>query len=283
MSKAVKFLRGITVFFSGATVVTLAGDLFFRKQVKKEVESLFDGIEDKHARISSEELEGLPPCVQKWLTYSEIIGKEKITSVRSKQKAEMRLSNDKPWLPLEAEQYFTTEEPGYIWRAKVKAGPFIHIAGKDRYVNGKGSMLIQVQSAFPVADSEGKEIDQGSLVRYLAETVWFPSAVLNEYVVWKEIGDNTAQATMTYGGVEATGTFTFNEKGEVIQFEAERYGEFEGKYSMETWSISMGNYQFFEGIKVPTEGQIAWKLKEGDYLWYKFVVDDIQFNRPKVY
>lgn len=283
MSKALKIIKGVSVFISGAVVSSYLMEFLFNKNVEKEVKNLFDSIGDRRETLSNEDIEGLPLCVQKWLIYSEIIGKETITSLRSKQKAEMRLAKDKPWLPLEAEQYFTTREPGFIWRAKVKAAPFIHIAGKDRYVDGEGSMTIQLQSLIPLADSKGKEIDQGSLLRYLAETVWFPSAVLNDYMTWKEIDDVTAQATMTYGGVEATGTFTFNEKGEVIRFEAERYGEFDGEHRLETWSITMGNYQFFEGIRVPTDGQITWKLKDGDYLWYKFVVDDLQFNRPVLY
>ena len=46
--------------------------------------------------------------------------------------------------------------------------------------------------------------------------------------------ENTATATMSYKGMTASGVFTFNEKGEVVHFEAERYGEFDGEYSLET-------------------------------------------------
>lgn len=283
MSNRKKLLKGVIVFFSGAVISSRLMERLFKKNVEKEVKQLFESVDAKPAIVSSEDLKGLPTCVQKWQTYSEIIGKEKIISVRSRQTAKMRLTKNKAWLPLEAEQYFTTEDPGFIWKAKVKAAPCIHISGDDKYVDGKGSMSIKLQSFLPIAESTGIEIDQGSLLRYLAEMVWFPSAVLNDYVKWKEVDDYSAEATMTYGGVEAAGTFTFNNKGEVIQFEAERYGEFNGAYSLETWSITMGNYQFVEGIKVPTEGQITWKLKDGDFLWYTFTVEDIQYNFPQVY
>ncbi len=32
-----------------------------------------------------------------------------------------------------------------------------------------------------------KEIHQGTLLRYLAETMWFPTAALNDYLTWEEM------------------------------------------------------------------------------------------------
>ncbi|MFP3361349.1 DUF6544 family protein, partial [Planococcus sp. SIMBA_143] len=75
---------------------------------------------------------------------------------------------------------------------------------------------------FTVADSSGPEIDQGTMLRYLAETIWFPSAALNDYIIWKHIDENNAEATMTYGDISATGVFTFNSEGDPTHFEAER-------------------------------------------------------------
>ncbi|MGO1652668.1 DUF6544 family protein, partial [Senegalia sp. (in: firmicutes)] len=48
--------------------------------------------------VSQKDLENLPKNVQEWLKYSGVIGKEKIISVRLKQKAEMRLEKDKSWM-----------------------------------------------------------------------------------------------------------------------------------------------------------------------------------------
>jgi hypothetical protein len=33
----------------------------------------------------------------------------------------MRLAKDKSWMPVQAEQYFTSEEPGFIWKANINA------------------------------------------------------------------------------------------------------------------------------------------------------------------
>lgn len=195
----------------------------------------------------------------------------------------MRLERDKSWMPVQAEQYFTLEEPGFIWKANIKAAPLFHIAGRDKYEAGKGNMLIKVLSLFTVADSKGKEVDQGTLLRYLAETIWFPGAAINEYLAWEEIDADNAKATMTYGEITASGVFTFNDKGEVINFEAERYGEFDGGTRLETWSIPVRDYKEFEGIRVPTKGDVTWKLDDGDFNWYNFEVIEIEYNKPAPY
>ncbi|SNS68969.1 hypothetical protein SAMN05446037_101732 [Anaerovirgula multivorans] len=283
MSKKTLMLTSIVVLVVAFTVTSSIASFLFKRNVEQEVKMLFSKVEDKEKIVTAEDIEGLPQNVQRWLEYTGVIGREKIVAVRLKQKADMRLGEGKPWMPVEAEQYFTSEEPGFIWRANIKVAPLIHIAGRDKYQDGKGNMLIKALSLFSVADSEGKEIDQGTLLRYLAETMWFPSAVLKEYITWEEIDEDNAKATMTYGGITASGIFTFNDKGEAIKFEAERYGEFNGKFSLETWSVPVRDYKEFEGIRVPTKGDITWKLDDGDFNWFNFEITEIEYNKPISY
>lgn len=187
------------------------------------------------------------------------------------------------WMPVEAEQYFTIDEPGFIWKAKIKAAPLFHIVGRDKYYEGKGNMLIKILSLITVADARGKEMDQGTLLRYLVETVWFPTAALSSYIKWEEIDSNSAKAAMSYRGVTASGVFMFNENGEVINFVAERYMALNGRYVMETWSTPMKDYKEFDGIRIPTKGEIIWKLKTGDFNWFQFEITEIEYNKPVVY
>ncbi|SCZ10259.1 DUF6544 family protein [Alkaliphilus peptidifermentans] len=281
MSKLILMLISIVTLLLIFIAGSFLANFLFNQGVVKEVEALFSKVDMKNEIVTIEDIEGLPQNVQKWLEYSGIIGKEKITAVRLKQIAEMRLGKDKSWMPVQSEQYFITEEPGFIWKANIKAFPLIHIVGRDKYQDGQGNMLIKLLSLFTVADSKGKEIDQGTLLRYLAETVWMPTAALNEYITWEEIDEDNAIATMTYGDITASGVFTFNDKGEVIKFEAERYGEFNGEFRIETWSIPIGDYKEFEGIRVPTKGNITWKLDAGDFNWFNFEVIDIEYNIPE--
>jgi hypothetical protein len=58
-------------------------------------------------------------------------------------------------------------------------------------------MLISVMSTVPIANSSGEEIDQGAMMRFLAEIIWLPSGALNNYIQWEYVNDTTAHATMT--------------------------------------------------------------------------------------
>lgn len=272
----------IILFFTASFIANLQ---FVHKANKEVVEFFNTNVKpkDEVKIINQTDLEALPASVQKWLEYSQVIGKEEIISARSKQTVVMKLSQKQHWMPVEAEQYFTIDEPGFIWRAKVKAAPAIHIAARDKYHRGEGNMLIKINSLITIADSHGKEMDQGTLLRYLAEIVWVPTAALRDYIQWEEIDANSALATMSYQGVTASGVFTFNDQGEVLNFTAERYGEFNGEFRLETWLVLMEDYREFEGIRVPTKGEVVWKLKDGDFSWYHFQVKDLEYNNPLAY
>jgi len=260
-------------------VISFVANYSFNRSANKEVENLLAKNEGASKEIVKKtDIDKLPISVQKWMVYSQVLGKDRIVTAKVEQEAQMRLKKEQSWMPLKAEQYFTFEEPGFIWNAKIKMAPLIHIAGKDKYIDGKGNMLIKIMSLITVADGKGQKVDQGTLLRFLAETVWSPTAALEDYINWEEIDDHSAKATMSYKGVVASGIFTFGKSGEVKNFTAQRYGDFNGEYSLETWSIDVSEYKEFSGIKVPTKGEITWKLNDGDFNWYNFKVINVEYN-----
>lgn len=282
-----KILLIILVSILGILVLVIAvsflANLQFNTNIDKEVSEFFSDVENKGDIIQRADLEGLPPVVQKWMEQSQVVGKERITAVRLKQNVSMRIKEGGPWMPADVQQYFRVAEPGFIWKVKVNMAPLLYFTGKDKYEAGRGHMLIKFLSLVKVADATGKEIDQGAMLRYLAETVWFPSAALNNYIQWEEVDANSARATMTYGGITAAGVFTFNPKGEVINFVAQRYGDFNGRYLMKTWVVNMRQHQEFNGIRIPATGEVIWKLETGDYNWYQFEIKDVEYNKPAGY
>ena len=56
------------------------------------------------------------------------------------------------------------------------------------------------------ADATGPKVDQGALLRYLNETMWFPAAALSPYITWQDKNANSATATMSYESVTAAAT-----------------------------------------------------------------------------
>jgi len=265
-------------------IVTFIANTLFNQSVTKEVNGLFNSqVENKKEVIQKSDLAGLPLCVQRWLEHAQVIGKEKISTVRLKQKGLMRLKEDGPWIPADAEQYFIVDKPGFVWKVKVRMAPLLYFTGMDKYYEGKGTMKIKVLSVIPIVNAAGPEMNQGSLLRYLAETMWFPTAALNYYIKWQEIDAHSARATMSYGGVTASGVFTFNEKGEVVTFIAQRYRELDGKYVLQDWGGITKGYGEFNGIRIPNKTDIIWRTETGDFNWFKCEITDIEFNKPVIY
>lgn len=256
------------------------GQWRFQRMVDNELQTFYSGLViTKPATVSQEKIASLPAVVQRWLIHAQVPGKPTALKVQLQQKGVMRSKPDGVWMPVTARQYFRTDKPGFIWVADVKAFPLIHLAGRDRYENGQGNMLIKILSLLPMLNSNGPEIDQGSMLRYLGEIVWFPTAALSEYISWEEIDANTAKATMTYGGVTASGLFHFNEAGDMVSFEAQRYYDRKGGTTLEKWLIEAKAYQEWNGIRMPVAFDVTWKLKEGDFTWFRLEVSEIYYNQ----
>ncbi len=253
------------------------------RMMVREYRSFIRDVQVQGTMVTPQMLDSLPPVVQRWLRHANIVGREKAEWVFLRQAGTMRTSPEGKWIPFRAMQWFNTDDPGFLWLTDVKYAKGIHVTGMDRFENGKGQMLLKALSLFPVVNAKGTEIDQGSMVRYLAETTWFPSAALNPYIHWKQTDSLQATATMTYKSTAVTGTFTFNPSGDAVSFEAPRYYFRKGGSTLENWFVQMdpNGYREFEGIRIPAKSSIIWKLKTGDYEWLKLEVTDERFNRRR--
>ncbi len=254
------------------------GSWSFERMVNEELKSFLPGKEIEKRIVTAEMVDELPPVVQRWLKRSKIIGKEEIHTVHLRQKGEMRIKPESNWMKANAEQYITTNPPGFIWIADVKSS-FMYFYGRDKCENGRGHMFIKLFSLIPVVDARGKEIDQGALLRYLGEIVWHPSSALSDYIFWEEINSTAAKATMSYGGVTASGIFKFDENGDFVSFEADRYYYRKEGSTLAKWVITAKkDYKEFEGIRVPVALSVTWKFETGDFTWYKLEIREINYN-----
>lgn len=266
-----------------ALIATSYGAFYFHKKVENEVAHMLNSADSsEQSRISQDLLQDLPPVIQKWLTGSGIIGTEAQSSIYLEQDAQMLMTPDqKNWSHASAVQYFTTEPPAFNWSVNTKMQGGIPVVGRDKFENGKGEMIIKMCSLIPVVNvKNNKKVDQASLQRYLAETVWFPSAALNKYIKWEAIDDFTARATMTYKGTQGSGVFHFDKNGQFKKFVAMRYKDVEENSGLQRWTVTATKTEVKNGIMIPVELNAAWNLDEGDWTWLKLKIKDIQYNPP---
>ncbi|GAB2824409.1 hypothetical protein GCM10027043_27130 [Ferruginibacter profundus] len=258
---------------------------YFNNRVDKEVKTVFAKVpHTNNTIITASMLTGLPPIIQKWLTHSGVIGRQKINTVRLKQKGTLKIKPGGKWMPFEASQYFTVEPPAFVWKAEVAMMPLLTLYGRDKLEDGQGELLIKALSLFPVAqDGNNDKVNSASLIRFLSETSFFPGAALSNYIKWESIDSLTAKATMTYNRYTVSGIFTFNDDGDLLSFTAGRYYGSDEKATVEKWLITVTGYANFNGIRIPYKNKVTWQLKTGDFTWADIELTALEFNVPKVY
>lgn len=263
-----------------ATMIVL-GKVLAQSKARSMAASLLAAEKKATGTIVTEaDLAPLPEPVQRWMRWAKVVGRERVRTVRLRQVGELRQAIDKPWMPLEAEQYYTVDPPAFIWYANVRLGFIPFMQGRDSYIDGHGNMLIKIGGWFVVADGHGPKLDQGTLLRYLSEIIWFPSAALASYITWSPVDSNSARATMSYGGVTASALFIFDAEGKPVDLRAERYYA-EG--SIEQWSTPSTAYGEFQGVRMPTKGEAIWKLKSGDLSYIRLEITEVELNVDETY
>ena len=224
-------------------------------------------------------LQDLPAPIQRYMEYTGVIGMKEISTVKLKYTGEFRTGADKPWMPMTAFESYTTNPASFLWDAKFKIAGIPLLRVTDKYENGKGSMLGKlagIKTIFDIKDSE--ELNQGALVRYLNEIMWFPTAFFSEKISWQAIDGQSARVTYTDYGTSVSARLIIDEEGKLKNFIAQRYRGLDDDFSLDTWSTPISAYKEFSGLKLPSAGSGVWNLSSGDFTYIKLSLKEIKYN-----
>lgn len=263
----------------GSLLIFVISGLGFKAAVRREVKELIRLSKDSERRtVTESDLESLPAVVQRYLRYTGTLGRDRARVMRIQQRGSLRLAPRAGWRSFTAEQYYSTDPVAFVWSARVKLGPFTLLRAMDSYRRGKGRMVGKLMSTIPVVEGRGKEMDQGSLLRFLNEMMWFPSVYLSDAIRWEGIDDRTARATIKDGHIEATATIHFDEEGKLVDFEAPRYRSTDTGFEMTPWSTPISGYRTFDGMRLPGEGPGVWKLDDDDFTYIEIELTEVEVN-----
>ncbi len=230
--------------------------------------------------VTAAMLQHLPEPAQRYLNFTGVVGKAWIDTVSIKYAGVFRLGADKPWMPIKAEQVYTTNPPGFHWKARLKMFGLWIAKGDDTYNAGHGHMFGKIAGLYTLFDARGPELDQAAMLRYLNEMTWFPIALLSDYVTWQAVDDQSFDVTFTDNGKSVTARFMVDEQGRLTNFITRRYRENKGAYTLDTWTTPMTEWGRLAGLNLPIRGQAVWKLPAGDLPYADLKLTEIEYNRP---
>jgi hypothetical protein len=272
-----KLKRSMAIIFTIIGLIVIAvivGKVISTVQFNKQVKTLFSQSETSENIFSYNQLQGLPAPVQRYFRHVMKEGQPYISYVRLMHNGQFKTAPEKDWINIKGEQYFTTAKPGFVWQ-----GSTALFTARDMYIANKGKLIVSFLSLFKIAGGQGEKYDHGELLRWLAESVWFPTNLLpNENLQWEPIDSLTAQLTFTYNGLSLLYLVSFNNKDEITQLQTKRYM---GEADFETWIGKVSDYREKNGIVIPFAIEAIYRLKEGDYSYAKFNVTRIEYDIPE--
>lgn len=249
----------------------------FHDQIDREVTQLLNSAQSPAPEIVADaDLAQLPDPVQRWLRTTGVAGTAVPATIRLTQEGEFRLGPDKPWMPMRATEYYTTNPPGFLWRASMGMFPLIDVTGRDRYLQGTGDIEMRIASIVPVAKKSGGNLSSGALLRYLNETMWFPAALVLANVTWEPIDDTSARATLTDAGQSVSAVFVFDGRNRLVNMTDDRWNDSE--QAMLPWSTPISDWNVFEGLDLATAGSGVWKTGPDAYDYIRLRVTSIDYD-----
>lgn len=229
--------------------------------------------------ITADNLSHLPEPVRRYLTHAGIIGTPWIKTARLGYSGKFRTGADKPWMGMTATQVYQTNPPAFHWQARLSIMGLPLLSGSDTYKDGHGHMFGRMAGLFTIFDARGPEMDQGTMVRYLQEMIWFPTAFLGENITWAAVSDHAADVTFHDGGRSVSARLYIDDEGRLLTFRAERYAEKGGDFVMRVWTTPMAEYGLRGGLNLPVRGQAVWHMPEGDLTYADLTLGEIVYNQ----
>lgn len=255
-------------------LILLYGRISLDIQFNREIKRLFSQSKTiSNNTFKYEQLQDLPEPVQRYFKHVLKEGQPFISYVKIKHEGQFKIGLDKDWINIKGEQYATTEQPGFIWK-----GTTSMFIARDMYITDKGRLVVSLLSLYTIVDAKGEQYNQGELLRWLGESILYPTNLLpSERLKWFPIDSQRAKLTFNYKELSLFFIVTFNAIGEITQMETKRYMD---EKKLETWIIRSTNYKEMNDVIVPLDFEVLWKLEKGDFSYAKFNMKTIVYNNP---
>jgi hypothetical protein len=279
-----KVLVGVLVFLG---VFLIAIILYGRSRWQAETNQLLATLTAARVPIqpntyNSAELDDLPQPVQRYFRTVLKDGVPLVAVVNIEHIGTFNMgAADDNWKPFTSRQRIITQLPGCLWDARIPLIPggvaYIH----DAFVAGRGVLEAKLFGLLTVMEMPSSpQLDQGELMRYLAEAVWYPTSLLpSQGVVWDPVDDTHARATLTSGSTTVTLTFQFDEQGLIkIVWSEGRYRDVDGEPVLTPWQGYHWDYQWHENMLVPHQGEVAWMLAEGPKPYWRGHIQRLDYK-----
>lgn len=258
-------------------------NLFIKKQFQKDISRLMteNQLSVENKIFTDKDFSHLPAVVQRYMENCGYIGTPKMSYLKMEyHNVDFLQGKNGPALKIDYTQYNFVKDPCRM--ALIDSSMFgIPFEGYDYYQNGTGGMKGVIAKVITLFDQTGPDMDKACLVTFLAESMFAPAVLLQDYITFEEISDYKVRAVISREGQTAGGIFTFNEQYEMVSFTTNDRAARKKDGSMEyiPWSARCSDYQLHEnGIRYPTTFQAVWNESDGDFVYFDGTISLVSYG-----
>jgi hypothetical protein len=249
---------------------------------RKALASLFSDMKAEPPRtITEADIRSFPGTAQRYLRYAGVVGRKLSSAVRITQDGEFYMGEKRGWLPFTAVEYYNTQEPGFMWAAKLRFSPALPVDAVDAFVGGRGRMKGTMLGIVPVVDQQGPDLDKASLMRFLNEMSWFPEELLRDYISWEAVDEGSVIVKIERYGHKDQALLKVDKEGRLIDFIAQRHSLEGKKLVPRTWRTPFTAYAEFDGLRLPAEGHALYEKEAGPESYIRARLTSIDFDAAR--
>jgi hypothetical protein len=250
--------------------------------VNNKIEKLREIADFKKKEIFTySQLNNLPPLLKKYF-HNVILDSTTFPHFLTvAQNGKIKTSDTTQWFPLEAQEFFTTQSPNYLWDARLQTNKFFWVKTIDSYINGKGNMLIKVNSSITITDAWNIEMNKSGLFRYFSEALLFPTSLLpSQNLLWNILDSNKAEIKFKDKNNSIVAKVFFNREGMIEKIATEdKYRSTKKGYMKTPYTIYYSNYKLIKDkFIIPMHYEVEWSLPNGKFRYGKFDVKNIFYE-----
>jgi hypothetical protein len=276
-----KFGTIVNVIILSAAIAGFGNWIFYHKYDKDVKTAKHRNFDHIHASLTEDDIQQLPEQVKKYIRYVGCIGKPKVKNFKAEFTGKIRKDKNAPWMHFTCMQYNFLIFPTRLFAmsAKMKGFP---IGVYHCFSNGIATMSVKLFSLFEVQSMKGPTMNISETVTFFNDMcVLAPATLIDMRIRWLDTGHNKVEACFTNNMITVTAWLYFNENGEWINFISDdRYpGETGKQYP---WSTPLENYQELNGHKLMGDAETIYKYPDGEFVYGKFKLANIEYNLEEV-
>jgi hypothetical protein len=228
--------------------------------------------------VTEESIDRLPGPVQRYMRMNGSVGKPRIASFQLKFDAQMFLKPGGSAMPGPAKQYDRFDPPKRMFFMQTRMYG-LPVAVLHDYERTSARMRVRLASLFDVVNACGDELSKTETVTLLNDLcLYAPSWLADERLTWSAIDDQSAAVSFVNGPYTVSAKLLFNAAGELVNFVSNDRGAMQGDGTLRQlrWSTPIRKYCEYGGRRFASEGDAVWHYPEGEFVYGKFKLTDIQ-------